>query len=143
MVLLLRLRIITFNLLKRSMVPNKFYIQLSILSGIVALVLVLLNSHELIASHQSLSWISWGFFILFSIVLFYACSKSAKSENKNLFGQIFLVSIFFKMLLCALIIIAFVLLTKPPSVHFILPFFFIYLVFTIYEVYFVTKLAKP
>ncbi|BDS12166.1 hypothetical protein [Aureispira anguillae] len=125
------------------MTPKKFYVQLTVISGVVALSLVLLNSYQLITSHQSFSWISWGFFILFSIVLFFVCSKSAKSENKNLFGQVFLLSIFFKMLFCASMVIAFVLIAKPETVHFILPFLFIYLVYTTYEVYFVTKLAKP
>lgn len=124
------------------MTPQKFYVQLAILSAVVGAALVGFNTHELISSHQSISWISWGFFILFSIILFYACAKSAKSENKNLFGQVFLISIFFKMLLCGLMVIAFVLIVKPQTVHFILPFLFIYLVYTVFEVYFVTKLAK-
>jgi hypothetical protein len=124
------------------MTPKKFYIQLTILSSIVALLLTLLNSYNLISSHLSLSWISWGFFILFSVGLFYASAKSAKSENKNLFGQIFLLSIFFKMLFCATMLIAYMLVTEPKTAYFALPFLLVYLVFTIYEVYFVTKLAK-
>lgn len=124
------------------MAPKKFYIQLSILSTIIAILLILLDSYNLISSHLSLSWISWGFFILFSIGLFYASAKSAKSENKNLFGQIFLLSIFFKMLFCASMLIVYMLVTKPQTAHFALPFLFVYLVYTIYEVYFVTKLAK-
>ncbi|CAA6801451.1 MAG: Unknown protein [uncultured Aureispira sp.] len=125
------------------MTPKKFCIQLTILSIVVALLLVLLDASNLIKSHLSLSWISWGFFIFFSAGLFYASSKSANSENKHLFGQIFLLSIFFKMLFCASILIAYMLITEPHTAHFALPFLFIYLIFTTHEVYFVTKLAKP
>ena len=124
------------------MTPKKFYTQLGIISVVVALGLVLLGTNDILASHQSLSWISWGFFILFCSVLYTACSKTANSENKNLFGQLFLVSIFFKMMLSALIIIAYAILQRPSNMYFILPFFGIYLVYTVYEVYFVTKLAK-
>ena len=124
------------------MTPKKFYIQLTILSIVVALLLVLLDTSNLISSHLSLSWISWGFFILFSIGLFYASAKSANSESKNLFGQIFLMSILFKMFFCATILIVYMLITKPATGFFALPFLLVYLVFTIYEVYFVTKLAK-
>lgn len=124
------------------MTPKQFYLQLTILSTIVASLLVFLEVSNLISTHLSLSWISWGFFILFSIGLFYASSRSAKSENKNLFGQIFLLSIFFKMLFCASMLIAYMLITKPETAYFALPFLFVYLIFTIYEVYFVTKLAK-
>jgi hypothetical protein len=125
------------------MTPKKFYIQLTIISIVVALFLVLVDYTNLIKSHLALSWISWGFFILFSIALFYASSKSANSESKHLFGQIFLLSIFFKMLFCATILIAYMLAMKPHTAHFALPFLFVYLIFTIHEVYFVTKLAKP
>jgi len=124
------------------MTPKKFYTQLGIISVLVAAALGALNTHELLAGHQILSWISWGFFIAFCLILFPACAKSTKSENKNLFTQIFLVSIFFKMMLSALIIVAYAILSKPKDLYFALPFFFIYLVYTVYEVYFVTKLAK-
>jgi hypothetical protein len=125
------------------MTPKNFYIQLTVISIIVALLLVLLDTSKLISSHLSLSWISWGFFILFSIGMFYASSKSATSENKNLFGQIFLMSILLKMFFCATMLIVYMLVTKPQTAFFALPFLLVYLVFTIYEVYFVTKLAKP
>jgi len=125
------------------MTPKKFYIQLTILSVVVALLLVILDSSNLIKSHLFLSWIGWGFFIFFSAGLFYASSKSANSENKHLFGQVFLLSIFFKMLFCATILIAYMLVTKPETGYFALPFLFVYLIFTTHEVYFVTKLAKP
>lgn len=125
------------------MTPKKFYIQLTIISIVIALFLTLVDYTNLIKSHLALSWISWGFFILFSIGLFYASSKSANSENKHLFGQVFLLSIFFKMLFCATILIAYMLVTKPDTGYFALPFLFVYLIFTIHEVYFVTKLAKP
>lgn len=124
------------------MSTKKFYLQLGVLALLVALAMLPMHQHALIHDYQLFSWISWGFFLLFSVGVFVACSKAAKSENKNLFGQIFLLSIVFKLMICGLLVIAYVLLVKPSSVHFILPFLLIYVSFTIYEVYFVTKLAK-
>lgn len=124
------------------MTPNTFYKQLAMVSAIVAVVLALLNTQDLFASHQSFSWISWGFFILFCLVVFFLSSLSAKSENKSLFGQVFLLSIFFKILLCALLIIVYALVGNPQNKFFVIPFAIIYFAFTTYKVYFVTKLAK-
>ncbi len=124
------------------MTAKKFYVQLGILSLLVALAILPMHQHTLIHDYQSFSWISWSFFVLFSIGVFWACSKAAKSENGNLFGQVFLLSITFKLMICALLVIAYALFVKPISMHFILPFLLIYVAFTTYEVYFVTKLAK-
>lgn len=121
---------------------KKFYVQLTVLGLLVALAIISMHQHELIQNYQLFSWVSWGFFVLFSTVLFMLCSKTAKSENKNTFGQVFLLSILFKLMFCGLWVITYALIVKPESVHFVLPFLFIYLTFTVYEVYFVTKLAK-
>lgn len=122
---------------------KRFYVQLGVLALLVVLAIMPMHQHPLIHDYQSFSWMSWSFFVLFSVGLFIACSKAAQSTNKNLFGQIFLLSIVFKMMICGLLVIAYVLFVKPTSIHFILPFLLIYTAFTVYEVYFVTKLAKP
>jgi len=124
------------------MAPKTFFTQLIIVSGIVALIIGLLGSSEMLAVHQAFSWSNWALLIIFCIALYYASAASAKNKNKNLFGQVFLVSIFFKMLLCLLLMIAYILIGKPDDKFFVLPFAIIYLFFTSFEVYFVTKLAK-
>jgi hypothetical protein len=121
---------------------KKFYVQLAVLALLVALAMIPMHQHELIQKYQLFSWVSWGFFVLFSMAVFMLCSKTAKSENKNTFGQVFLLSILFKLMFCGLWVIAYALIVKPQSAYFVLPFLFIYLTFSVYEVYFVTKLAK-
>lgn len=121
---------------------KKFYAQLTALGLLAALAIVPMHQHELIQNYQLFSWVSWGFFILFSIAVFAICSKAAESKNKNTFGQVFLLSILFKLMFCGLWVITYALVFKPKSAHFILPFLLIYVAFTAYEVYFVTKLAK-
>lgn len=119
-----------------------FYTQLSIVSVFVALLLVMLHSTTAIAIHQVFSWISWGFFVLFCIVLYYLAALSTQSTDKGLFARVFLYSIFFKMLFSILIIVAYVLITKTKDMYFVFPFLIVYLFFTIFEVSFITKLSK-
>ena len=123
------------------MTPRKFLIQLSIISGLVTIVLMVFHTYAIFAPHQSLSWISWGFFILFSLVLFALGTKGGNSSNQHLFGQIFLIATGLKMLISVTIILVYFLIAKPESQHFVLPFFMIYLVYTSFEVYFMTKLG--
>lgn len=124
------------------MTAKQFYTQLTILSTCVAILLAFFLRYEWMQPHQGFLWLSWSFFIVFTIVVFYACAKSAKSENQQLFGQLFLLSILFKLIFCGLLLIGFILLTQPATLYFAYPFLFIYTVYTIYEVYFVTKIAK-
>lgn len=125
------------------MTPRTFYTQFSLVSLVVALIFIVLHSTTTIIQHQIFSWITWIFFVVFCIVLFYLSSLSLKSPNKNLFGQVFLFSIFFKMLFSVLIIISYVLITKTKDMYFIFPFLIAYSFFTVYEVYFITKLSTP
>jgi hypothetical protein len=124
------------------MTPKTFYSQLAIVSASVALILFILNSFELFASHQVFSWVSLLGFIIFCSLLYFVESKTVHAQDKSLFGKLFLMSIFFKMLFCVLLIIVYIVSSKPDDRYFILPFFIIYLFFTVYEVYFVSKLAK-
>lgn len=124
------------------MTAKQFYTQLSVISIGVAVLLGVLHQYTWMQPYQSLSWLSWGFFIAFSIGVFYACAKSADSDNQQLFGQLFLLSIVFKLLFCGLLLIGFIFLARPNTLYFAYPFLFIYVVYTVYEVYFVTKLAK-
>lgn len=123
------------------MTPAKFLIQLSIVSVLVLIVLMVLHTYAIFAPYQSLSWISWGFFILFSLVLFVLGTKGGNSSNPHLFGQIFLVATGIKMLISVTIILIYFLTTKPDNQYFVLPFFMIYLIYTSFEVYFMTKLG--
>lgn len=123
------------------MTPRKFLIQLSIISVLVLVVLMAFHTYAIFTPHQSLSWISWGFFILFSLVLFVLGTKGGSSSNKHLFGQIFLVATGLKMLASVTIILIYFLSEKPDNQYFVLPFFVIYLIYTSFEVYFMTKLG--
>lgn len=119
-----------------------FQKQLGILSLVVIAILVATHQIVIFGNHQILSWISCTFFISFCLILYSVGNKASQSDNKHLFGQVFLVGSFFKMLLSVFIIIGYAIVQKPSDLVFVFPFFAIYTIFTAYEVYFMTKLAK-
>mgnify|MGYP006234489373 CR=1 FL=1 len=124
------------------MTPKIFYLQLASVSCFVALALLIINSYEIFLMHQTFSWICMLGFIVFCSLLYALESITVDSQDKSLFGKIFLMFILFKFLFCCLMIIVYVTVKEPQNMYFILPFFIIYLVYTIYEVYFVSKLAN-
>ncbi len=88
-----------------------------------------------------LNWCSVGFYSLFCWAIYELSARSSQSENKQLFGQIFLLSIGLKMF-GALVIFILFMKKNPHFPHIsVLSFMLIYIVFSIFEVFFMNKLA--
>jgi len=113
-----------------------------LLSIFVAVVLYGFTFIELLKQHSLLSIISIVFFILFSFILFRGGQNTAKSKNKQLFSQFFLVATGIKIFLSLAVVLIYFYIIKPSSQYFIIPFFFVYICYTIFEVYFLTKLGN-
>lgn len=117
----------------------KIYI---LLSTFMAVILYNLKNIVLFAENALLSWVSYFFFLLFTLIVYYGAKITAKSSNKQIFSQFFLVATFLKMLVSLTIVLIYYSIIKPESQYFIIPFFFIYICYTVFEVYFMTKLGN-
>lgn len=123
--------------------PSKvFFRQLSLLTLITAAALVLFNRYPLFADHQTLYWVLLGFYFLSAGALFFLGKKLAASENKNAFTQFVMGATFFKMLLSMSVLVGYLKFAAAGSRYFIVPFLTVYLAFTVFETYFLMKIAK-
>ena len=86
--------------------------------------------------------ISIGFFFLLSLAMFFTSAKAAVSKDKNSFTRLIMVFTMVKLFLTVIIVVLYQRLAKPENVIFILPFFIIYIAFTVFETIFMTKLGK-
>jgi hypothetical protein len=93
--------------------------------------------------NHTVIWWSIGLFIPLSIGQYYLAKRAAVSENKSLFHNLIIASVFFKMFLSVIILVIYRKLMQPDSGRFVLPFLLVYFIFTIFETYFMVKLAKP
>ncbi len=121
---------------------RNFFTQLTILSILLSISVYVLNIVPTFAAHSLFSWSVLAFFILLSIVMFFVGQKSAAKDNKNRFTNTVLMFTFVKLVAGVLAILIYYLNIKPESKLFIVPFFVIYFAFTIFESYFMMKLAK-
>ncbi len=80
-------------------------------------------------------------FLVVSVVIFFLGRRSAGATNKHLFSNVFMGATMVKMLLCGMLVAGYVILGEPASKLFIVPFFWLYLVYTGFEVYFLMKLS--
>ncbi len=68
--------------------------------------------------------------------------KTAKSSNKGLFTGVVIFSTFGKIFLSFLVVIGYYELGEPTSKIFLLPFFIVYLIFTVFETYLMMQIGQ-
>ena len=117
------------------------------LLGLLTLVTIgiLWPTHHFISLFQQdalLSWISIGGMSLLSLLMFYFGRVAALSDNKHTFTNVVVGFVIGKMGFCVAMILVYNKLMQPQTKFFIIPFFFIYIVYTIYECYFLIRLGK-
>lgn len=124
------------------MSANTFFTQLAIVTLLAAAVAYGINTFPQFTNVQSIAWISLGIFVLLSIVMFYAGRKAAFSENKHDFTNVSLGITIGKIFIAILFILGYEQLMQPDSRFFIIPFFLMYLIYTIFETYIMMKLGR-
>ncbi len=121
---------------------RNFFTQLGGVSLGTFLLVFLINQIPQFQPFQVFSYLSCIGFILFSSLMFFLTHRAALSADKNLFLQQVMATTFIKMLFCIIIVIGYFKLAMPPTKMYAVPFLIIYLIFTIFETYFMMKLSK-
>jgi hypothetical protein len=121
---------------------RRFILQLGLITASVLVVLLFLHIFQPFAAFKIISLITLVFFVLMSLSMYLLAAKAAVSKDKNAFTRLIMVFTFVKMLLTVILIILFQKLLKPENTLYLIPFFFIYIVFTVFETMFMTKLGK-
>ena len=80
--------------------------------------------------------------MLLTLAMFFVGSMTAKSTNKNLFTTIVLGFTFGKIFLSLFVVLGYYQIAQPTSKIFLLPFFIVYLIFTIFETYLMMQIGK-
>lgn len=119
-----------------------FYQQLIALSvGILAAVL-LLGQQAQFGSYVNISILSLIFFIILSIIVFHLGLRMVKSRNKNDFSRLVLGFTGFKMMLSVALVFIYQSVAEPTDRWFVIPFLIIYVLYTIFETYFLMRLGR-
>jgi hypothetical protein len=122
---------------------NTFYFNLLGVTLSIVMLLTLLHIFFPPAQiHWQFSCMVTSLFVLISIGLFHAGQSTAKSKNKLAFNNIISLSVLGKMVLSVVLLFLYREGTKPENGWFVIIFLLVYSVYTIFEVVFMTKLAK-
>lgn len=81
-------------------------------------------------------------FVIISFLIFLYAINTSASDNLFSFNNVVVASFLIKLFLSVGVIMFFERYFEPPSKNHILHFILVYIVYTIFEVYFLTKLAR-
>jgi hypothetical protein len=119
---------------------------LTLLAATTALVLllnlVLRQFFGTFVQYSGVTAWSLALFIPLSIGMYFLGQLAANSENKFLFHNLIIVTIFAKMFLSVFVLLIYKKVFHPETKNFTLPFFLVYFFFTIFETYFMVKLGQ-
>jgi len=124
------------------MSQKAFYLQLFLVTAATVTGAYFLHQLPLFAGDALLTWIAIGIFVLLSVTMYYQGYRAALSDNKHDFTNTFLGFLVGKLFLCGGLIIGYFYLAEPSSKLFVLPFFGVYIVYTIFEVVFMSRLGR-
>ena len=124
------------------MSATDFYKYFGLVSLGTAALLFGLSQIAILQPYLLFSFISLALFMLLTLVMFLFGEKTAKSSNKNLFTTLVLGFTFLKIFLSLFVVIAYYKVGNPSSKVFLIPFFIVYLIFTIFETYLMMKISK-
>ncbi len=124
------------------MSQRQFFIQLGLLTLSTAILLSFLNGLPQLQAYSSLSWISLGLFLGITLAMHRVGRSAAQSSNKNDFTNAVLGFTVGKMFLAIIILLGYSQLAQPADKLFIIPFFAVYLIYTIFETYLMMKLGR-
>ena len=119
-----------------------FYITLTILTIITAAGIYILLGIDQMMPFKGLFLGALIFFVLLSIALFYISKKAAVHRNGMLFIYVMMFAIMIKFGFCLITLFVYNKVFTPNTNLYVLPFIGIYVIYTIFETYFMTKLGK-
>jgi len=119
-----------------------FFLQLLLATAISAAGILWAKQLPAWQSGIALAWIALCFFVLFSLIAFLLAARIAKSPKKDRYITLIMGLTLLKMFLAFTLIAAYVKMNPPQSKLFAIPFFGIYLIFTIFESAFLIRMGK-
>lgn len=122
--------------------PTQFFIQLTLFSALVASLLFGILSLTQLSTHLDFVGASLTFFIVLCLFIYLIAWLGHKRKNPMLNFRLGVLFNFLKIFNSIIFILVYKHLYQPDSTVFVLLFFLIYLLYTIFELYFLIRLFR-
>ena len=95
-----------------------------------------------VSQHNPLMYLSIAFFTILAIGVFHLSERAARMNSRNFFMQIVMINTMAKMFGSVALVIGYFSITKPSTTKFIVPFLIVYILYTIFDAYFMMKQSR-
>ena len=95
-----------------------------------------------VSEHNLLMYLSIGGFTALAIGVFHLSERAAKMNSRIFFMQIVMINTMVKMFGSVALVIGYFSITKPSMNKFIVPFLIVYVLYTIFDAYFMMKQSR-
>lgn len=124
------------------MTKRKFFLLLFLTIGTLVAIMYLMSHNEKIYRYIDISYYAIPSFTLLSVAVFFLTEYLEKQSDKAMLLNLVLVNVMFKFLIAIGVVMIYHKLRDPEDGIFVLPFIIIYVIFTIFETYFMSLQAK-
>jgi len=124
------------------MTSRIFFLQTSLITVTTIALLFGLSFYPPLSPFLGFGLICLFFFIALSIIMYITGIRAAASPQRGFFTQLILVFTIVKMFLSIVVVFVYFKVAQPTSSWFLLPFFLVYLIYTIFESYFMIRIGK-
>lgn len=121
---------------------RKFIIGLLVFTLILGLTAFILSMLLPASYYSPMFPYMFPFFFLLTVLVFYVLTKEQKKSFPNFVNR-FMIAIFGKMIVSVIILLAYVFAHREDAIPFILSFFILYILFSVYEVVALLKYPYP
>ena len=125
------------------MTTQQFLIKLGLVSVVIAGLILLMGAFSQDwSAHLKIGFYLQFFYICLYLPTFMIAKKAAQSTNKQLFTGIIMLSVLLKLVVSITVVFWYHKVFHPQGPLFLLPFFLVYIIYTIFESQFMIKLGK-
>ena len=121
---------------------TKFLLHLLIATLLSLIFHYLMMRAEIIRPYFDFSLLSIIFFVVLCLAFYFMGQIVSQSKNLYLFNGLVAFIVISKMTFCTLLIIVYFKKMHPGDKYFVIPFFIYYIIYTIFELQFMSKFAK-
>jgi len=121
---------------------NQFLTGLGISTLFASAAMYLFGLWEVTATYQGFSFFSLGAFVLFTLAVYFVALAAVRSKSPTAFVQAIIGILAFKLFGAVLLILIYDRLFEPETRWFLLPFFTLYLIYTILETFLLMQMSK-
>ena len=95
-----------------------------------------------VSQYNLLMYFAVAFFTVLAIGVFHLSERAARMNSRNFFMQIVMINTMAKMFGSVALVIGYFSVIKPSTTKFIVPFLIVYVLYTIFDAYFMMKQSR-